>query len=329
MKIFLTGGTGFIGGQLLKTLLEKDLIVHALCRNFAGRDLPKHKNLFWFEGDLLDTASIEQAMSGCDIVFHTAAYARVWAKDPEVYYKQNVIATNNLLDVALLLMVKKVIITSSAGVIGPWGDVVADETSKRLIPFLNEYEETKAMAEEIALQYTDLGLQIVLVSPTRVYGSGKASRSNPTLTLIKLLLRKKIFFIPGATKGIGCYSFIEDVVMGHLLAMEKGRSGEKYILGGENVSYKTFINATLKVSNKKTILIPLPAVFMKLFSYWELMRAHLFDYEPWLTPKWLHKYKYDAAFSSDKAKSELGYQITPLVTGLKKTVESIQFSPNK
>jgi len=323
MKIFLTGGTGYIGDQLLKRLLNKGSKVHALCRNLVERDVPAHKNLKWFEGDLLNLESIMHAIEGCEEVYHTAAYARVWAKDTNVYYKQNVTGTENVLEAAYQANVRKVVMTSSAGVIGPWGNIVADESLQRLIPFLNEYEETKALAENVAQEYCKKGLHIVIVSPSRVYGLGKESRSNPTLLLIKSILKRGFVIVPQDRKGIGSYSFIEDVVDGHFLAMEKGRSGERYILGGENISYEHLVKTILKVCNKKVKILTIPEAVIKLYSHWELFRAKISDYEPWIVPKWVEKYKYNAAYSSKKAEVELGYKITPLAEGLTRTIQSI------
>lgn len=324
MKIFLTGGTGYIGSQLIKALLDRGSEVCALCRNLVERDLPVHKNLKWFEGDLINPDSILHAMKGCEQVFHVAAYARVWAKDTGEYYRQNVTGTENVLEAAYQSNVQKILLTSSAGVIGPWGHIVADEKSQRLMPFLNEYEETKALAENVAQQYCKKGLHIVIVNPSRVYGYGKETRSNPTLFLIKSILKRSFVFAPQNNKGVGSYSFIEDVVNGHLLAIEKGRSGERYILGGENISYEHLINTALKVCDRKVKVIPIPEAIIKLYSFLDLFRAKVSDYEPWIVPKWVEKYKYDAAFSSNKAITELGYAITPFEEGLKKTIQSIK-----
>lgn len=324
MKIFLTGATGYIGEELLKALLQQGHTVHAVVRNKEERSLLSHPNLTWFEGDLLNLQSILHAMHQCEQVYHTAAYARVYAKDPLMYHQQNVIAAGNVFYAAWQLKIDKLVFTSSAGVIGPTGNEVADENSSRKTGFLNEYEETKALAEQLAITYSKKGLPVVIVNPSRVYGPGKTSRSNPFLSVVRMLLKSPVVFIPGDGKGVGSYSFIEDVVQGHLLAMQHGRSGERYIIGGENVSYNELFRTIMKAANREVQVVHIPLALITAFSQVELLRAKSGNHEPWIVPKWVKKYTYHAAYSSEKAIAELNYRITPLQVGMEKTIAFIK-----
>ena len=145
MKIFISGATGYIGNNLAFRLAGEGHIIHALCRSANKRSLLIHENIIIFEGDITDPVSIENAMAGCEQVYHLAAFARVWAKDNEVFNLFNVQGTKNILDAALKLQVKKMVYTSTAGVLGPSGKIPVKEDDIRMGDVMNEYEETKTI----------------------------------------------------------------------------------------------------------------------------------------------------------------------------------------
>jgi farnesol dehydrogenase len=321
MKVFLTGGTGYIGQRLLHALLARGYEVNAICRNAASRNLEKHPGLTWFDGDVLNKYSIDKAMKGCDAAFHAAAFARVWSRDKEMYYKQNVQGTVNVLESAAVHGVAKLVFTSSAGVIGPSNDSPANEEHKRTIPFMNEYEETKFEAEQKVKEFAKKGLHAVIVNPARVYGPGKLDRSNPVTRYINILQKSNFSLIPGDGKRIGSYCYVDDIVKGHILALEKGRSGERYILAGDNLTYNDVEKIVLGQLGKKNIRIYMPIGLMKGLSSFELLRAKISNHDPWIIPKWISKYLYDCALDSSKACNELGYTIMPFAEGTAKTIE--------
>ena len=171
MKIFLTGGTGFIGAHLINALLAKGDEVHTLARSTEKAKKIEKPGVKVFKGDILNKESILKAMEGCQQVYHLAGNASIYEKDPSRYFTINVDGTKNIMDAALKLGVKKMVFTSSAGVIGPSVGGVVTEGKVREIDFFNEYESSKAEAEDLVRSYvSEKKLDAVIVLPTRVYG---------------------------------------------------------------------------------------------------------------------------------------------------------------
>lgn len=327
MKIFITGATGYIGNNLAKRLAAEGHIVHALCRSAHKLSLLQHKNIKLFEGDITDISSIQSAMKGCEQVYHLAAYARVWAKDPSIYYKLNVGGTQNVLDAAKNTGIINIVVTSTAGVLGPSGEKPVKEDDQRIGNILNEYEETKTQSETMCREYAaKFGMRIIIVNPPRVYGPGVESESNALTKMIRLYMQGKWRILPGDGKRVGSYVLVDDVVNGHILAMEKGRAGERYILSGVNASYSEFFDAIAKAAGKKVILFPMPVWLMVIAGYGMIGYTKITGKAPLLTPKWIKKYLYDWSLSCEKAQNELGYTYRPLDEGIQKTVDWLKLN---
>jgi nucleoside-diphosphate-sugar epimerase len=324
MKALVTGATGFLGINLCNELIKRGYEVNALYRSEAKAKFLKHKNINLFKGDITDIKSIENAVTGCDYIFHMAAYAQVWAKNSDTFYKINYIGVKNVLDIAEKAGVKKVIITSTAGVFGPSNNKIVDENTIRKVNYFSLYEKTKAEAEELTLQRAEKGLNVVIVNPSRVFGPGLMSKSNSVAKIIKLYIEGKFRLLPGNGKSIGNYVFVDDVVNGHILALEKGISGEKYILGGENISYIDFFKVLAEISGKKYLLFKFPLYLMLFISFFMLLMAKSFGIKPLITPGWVRKYNYNWILTSKKSQEKLGYKITPLRTGIAKTLDFIR-----
>lgn len=325
MKVFISGATGYIGNNLALRLANEGQQVHALCRSAEKKGLLNHPNITVFSGDITDPGSIVKAMQGCEQVYHLAAYARVWAKDPATFTRLNVDATRNIMDAAKQFGVKKIVFTSTAGVLGPSGNRPVKEDDARIGDVMNEYELTKTQAEQLCREYcSKYGMHIVTVNPPRVYGPGVESESNAVTRLIKLYLAGKWKILPGDGKRTGSYVHVDDVVNGHILAMEKGRSGERYILSGVNASYIEFFDTLEKVTGRKTTLYPFPVGLMQLAGFGIMLWSKLTRTPPLLTRKWIKKYYYDWSLSCEKAERELGYSYRPLDIGLQHTVEWVR-----
>lgn len=327
MKIFITGATGYIGNNLAKRLADEGHIVHALCRSAHKLSLLQHDNIKLFEGDITDTSSIKNAMQGCEQVYHLAAYARVWAKDPSVYYRLNVEGTQNVLYAAKNLGITDIVVTSTAGVLGPSGERPVKEDDVRIGNILNEYEETKTRSETICREYAaKFGMRIIIVNPPRVYGPGVESESNALTKMIRLYMQGKWRILPGNGKRVGSYVHVDDVANGHILAMEKGRAGERYTLSGVNASYSEFFDAIAKAAGKKIILFPMPVWLMVIAGYGMIGYTKLTGKAPLLTPKWIRKYLYNWSLSCEKAQKELGYTYRSLEEGIQQTVEWLKLN---
>lgn len=324
MKILITGATGYIGSGLAKELASRGYTIHALIRSPEKAGLIRHENVHIFQGTILQPDKIDKAIAGCRQVYHLAAYAKPWAKDARTFFNINTQGTDNILQSAYDHHVEKVVFTSTAGTFSPSLEKPVDENTLRLIDFFNDYETSKFIAEDRCQKYVRKGLNVVIVNPPRLYGPGLLSKSNAVTLMIKRYLEGRWRIIPDSGEKVGNYVFIDDVIKGHILAMKKGRSGEKYLLGGENISYSGFFDTLAKVSGKKHKMINLPSPVMMaaagLFLFWTRISGR----PPLITPEWVKKYLYNWALSSQKAVEELGYQITPLESGMQKTVEWIR-----
>ncbi|HVX51543.1 MAG TPA: NAD-dependent epimerase/dehydratase family protein [Chitinophagaceae bacterium] len=321
MNIFITGATGYIGNALAKTLASEGHIVHTLCRDAGKKKLLEHSNIKIFDGDILDASAVERAMQGCVQAYHLAAYARVWAKNPATYYTVNVEGTKVILDSARKLRVEKIVFTSTAGVLGPSGAQPVKEDDARIGDVMNEYEDSKKKAEALCKDYCQrYNMHIVIVNPPRIYGPGIETESNAVTKLAKLYMRGKWRIMPGDGTKTGSYVYIDDVVNGHILAMQKGRSKERYILSGVNAAYNEFFTILSDVTGKQLRLINLPVWAMMLAGRFMMLRTKLTGKPPLLTPKWIKKYLYDWSLSCEKAQTELGYTYMPLREGLEKTI---------
>lgn len=329
MKYLLTGATGYIGTQLAQRLAAQGHTVHALYRSESKLgNLNQVENIHFFKGDILDVKSLELAVEGCDAVFHVAAFAKPWHKDPQTFFRLNVKGAENVFQTAKRAGVKRVVFTSTAGVISPSDGTPSDENTARTIPLSTLYEKSKAEAEELAKSLNSSEMEIVTVNPSRVYGPGLLSDSNGVTRMVKLYLEGKFRFLPGDGRSIGNYVFIWDVVDGHLQAMEHGRGGERYILGGDNASFREFFDLLAKVSGKKVRLFKLPIPLMNMAAQAMEWRANWTGAPPLITPPFVKKYSYNWDLSSAKAEMELGYQPKNLEQGLAETVDWLVGSRN-
>ena len=322
MRYFLTGATGFIGQELAKQLLSRGDTVHALVRSPEKARQITGENLKLFPGDVNNPEVIDKAIAGCDYVFHLAGYARPWSRDKNLPHRINVEGTGNVLEAALNHKVRKLVFTSTAGTLKPSEkNECVDENSLLPENYLTSYEQTKREAEKLCLDYTAKGLDVVIVNPTRVYGPGLLSKSNSVTTIIKQYQEGRWHFIPGTGNETGNYVFIDDIVSGHLLALQRGKPGESYILGGDNVSFNQFFTVLSEESGKKPRLFKLPLPFLILVSALMLFLANEACIEPVITPGWVKRYNQNRALSSRKAIQDLGYTATPLHSGIRKTLE--------
>ena len=321
-KIFITGATGYIGYQLAKKLASGGHSIHALIRRQSDVALFQNPNIKVFYGDITMPETIREAIKGCEYVYHVAAYAKLWAKDPSVFYEINVRGTSNVLREALQAGVKKLVYTSSTAVFGPSLNPLVCEKDPRMISFRNDYDLSKQLAEYLVKEHAQKGLFSVIVNPSRVYGPGLLSYSNAFCRMLLDCVKGKFVFVPGVKNVQANYAFIDDVVDGHIKAMRRGISGEKYILGGENITYEEVLRI-VKNEIKKIHLIPMSLTAMEVLGYIELIKNKLTGKEPLITPGAAKRYFLNSSFSCQKAIMQLGYSITPFAEGLKQTIDYI------
>lgn len=324
MSILVTGATGYLGQRLAMHLAQRAHDVHLLVRNASATKMLTHPRIRIHTGDITQIASVRGAMTGCTHVFHVAGLARLSHKDPSLFYRVNVDGTRNVLQAALEAGVKKMVYTSSTGVIGPSLGIPMSESDPRIFGYTNDYEISKHMAEQLVEEYAMLGLHGVIVSPSRVYGPGIETYSNGVNRFIRNTLNHPVTFIPDCGRVKSNYAFIDDVVHGHILAMEKGIQGEKYILGGENVPFATLVDLIRQHTPQRKPLVRLPKSVIRAAAGCIAATAWLGRRSPALTPKVIDRLFQEFIFSSDKAITQLGYEITPFAEGVKQTVHFLQ-----
>ena len=323
--IFVTGATGFIGTNLVNELVRQGHTVHALTRTSSNREGLNHERILFVQGDIMNRESLVAGMRGCTHVFHLAAYAKNWARDKKIFYDHNVLGMNNVFGAARQVGIHRIVWTSTIVTFGPTAPgIIGDETMPRITSkYYTDYEETKAIAESEALKMAAEGFPVVMVNPTRVYGPGKLTEGNSVSLMIDQYDRGLVPILLNHGVNVGNYTFINDLVRGHLLAMEKGIIGERYIIGGENASLKHFYELVDEVSGKKHFQINLPPRVGLTYGALQKAAAEKFGIYPQITTGWVETFLQDWAYSCAKSERELGYTFTPLKEGIRQTYEWI------
>jgi farnesol dehydrogenase len=331
-NVFVTGASGFIGARLVWELVQRGQVVHALTHRsklepppgFLPAQRPdfSHPNIRLAPGDILDCESLRRGMDGCSQVYHLAAYAKNWARDLQPYFQKNIVGMGNVCKAARELGVDRIVWTSTLLTFGPTAaGQIGDECTVRTEKYFTEYERSKCAAEFDAAIFVQDGLPLVIVNPGRVFGPGHLSEGNSISLLIDSYDRGRFPFLLDGGRNIGNWVLVDDVVQGLILAMERGRIGEKYLLGGENASLKEFFRLVDKVSGRRHFQITIHRPVALLYAWLQKQRASWFGIYPQITPDWIRLFLADWAYSSAKAQRELGYRITPLEEAVRQTYE--------
>jgi len=317
---FVTGATGFIGSHIVRRLLQRGDRVRILARNSSRKSNIEALGCEIAIGDLKDSNSLLRCIQGCRFVYHVAADYRLWARNPQDIYDNNVGGTRNLLSVCCEAGVEKIIYTSTVGTIGLRQDgFPADEESPvRLDDMIGHYKRSKFMAEQVTLEFAASGLPVTIVNPTTPVGAGDI-RPTPTGKIILEFIKGHMpAYVETGLNLVG----VEDVAKGHLLAEAKGRVGERYILGGENWSLEEILETLARIcgSHMPRFRIPwtlaLAAGYMDNFVMGSLLRR-----EPLIPLEGVRMARYKMYISSEKARKELGYNPGPAEKALREAVE--------
>ncbi len=340
-KILITGASGFIGTWLVKRALESGANVRAVARGGTLNSPPgfdwdpspfTSSQLEVVSADVTDSQAVRPLMQGCSQVFHLAGFAKVWAKDRDAFRRVNVEGTANVLSAAREAGVERVVHTSSGVTFGmtPSGQLRDESTPRIPKQCFTEYEATKLEAEELVLRRAADGQDIVIVNPTRVYGPGHLNESNSLPLLLKDYLNGRMPFLINRGANFSNYVFIDDVVEGHLLAMEKGRSGERYLLGGENVTLRELAEQVDELSGRRHFRISIGKAIPMMYAYFEATKAKVFGIPPKITPGWARMFVANEAYDNSKAQRELEFSPRSFSEGLKITYDWMgQVCPTK
>jgi dihydroflavonol-4-reductase len=274
-------------------------------------------------GDLRDSASLEKAMAGCEVVFHVAADYRLWVRDPAEMYRSNVEGTKAILEAARKNSVRSVVYTSSVATVGFTGNGhPADEDSPvSLADMIGHYKRSKFMAEQIALESGRGGMRVVTVNPTTPVGEQDV-KPTPTGRIIVDFLKRK--FPAYVETGLNLVD-ARECARGHIAALEKGKSGERYILGGENLTLKQILDKLGVISG-----LPSPKVKLPYFVAYaagavdETVQGRLLGREPRATIETVRMGKKKMWASSGKAEREFGWKTVPVDDALRRAVAWFQ-----
>ena len=313
MKYFVTGATGFLGGLLAKKLREQGHEVHASVRDPEKAQDLQAVGVKLFKGDVTDKESMREAMRGVDGVCHVAGWYKIGVKDKRDAERVNIQGTRNVLELMQELKIPKGVYTSACAVNSDTHGKVVDESYHFSGKHLSEYDRTKAAAHELAREFIAKGLPLVIVMPGLIYGPGDTSSLRESI----------ISHLQGqlpmmSAKAGNCPAHVEDVAQGHILAMEKGRIGESYIIAGDRYLLADAFKLASQVSGKRPPMVA-PAQMMKVMS----VLARPFDsiLPPSYTSEGLRVIA-GVTYMGDnsKARRELGYKPRPFREGWTETV---------
>ena len=311
----VTGASGFLGWHVAHLLAERGHRVRALCRPASQlRELDAER----VEGDLRDPDSLRRAIVGCELVFHIAADYRLWSKHPGELYSSNVDGTRNVLDAAARARVERVVYTSTVGCIGmPPGSNGDEQTPVSIADMAGHYKRSKWLAEQVALEKAAAGLPVVIVNPTAPVGDHDW-KPTPTGKIIVDFLRDKLpAFVDTGLNLVDA----RDTAAGHLLAAEKGRPGERYILGGENFTLEQILGRLSALSGKPAPTIKIPYAIAYAAGVITTALAQVTGKPPLAPLEGVKMARKKMFVTHAKAARELGFAPRPVEGALKRAIE--------
>jgi NAD+-dependent farnesol dehydrogenase len=327
MKIFITGATGYIGQQVALYLANQGHTLHALVRSPQKTTLLRHPNITFFTGDVGQPQALNNAAQGCDVCIHAAAYSALYTRNKQLFEEINITGTRLVFEAAQKNGIKKFIHLSSAGIFGPSNGTPINENTQRTLPYFNEYERTKAVAEKWILEQNSTQMPVVSLNLTRVYGPGQLTEANAGTRLIEQVMNKGWRIIPGNGKSIGNYVYVDDIPVACQKAIEYGNGGHRYIIGGENLSFNAYFDYVKKATGAKQAMVHLPVAVIMATAYVMQWLAYI-GITPTITPPWARRYMYNWVLDTQKAETELNYTPTSFKVGVEKTVSWLKQQSN-
>lgn len=319
MDVLVTGGTGFVGANLVRELLKDGHSVRVLVRPTSDRRALEGCDVELVEGDLLDPASLQRAVAGARVVYHAAADYRLWARDAEPLYRTNVEGTRQLLSAAAEAGVARVVYTSTVGALGipKDGRPGTETTPVSLEEMVGPYKRSKFLAERVAEEWARRGLSVVIVNPSAPVGPWDV-KPTPTGRMIVDFLRGKMF--ASLDTGLNLVH-VRDVARGHILAAERGRIGEKYILGNRNFSLAEIFALLGRLTGIAPPRVSVPYAVAWLGAAVMEGWARVTGKEPRASLTAVRMAKKRMYFDPSKAVRELGLPQTPVEEALRDAVE--------
>jgi dihydroflavonol-4-reductase len=320
MKAFVSGGTGFVGSAVIRKLLADGHAVRALVRTGANTRMLDGLPIERVSGDLGDEATLYHGMEGCEWVFHVAALYAYWGYSWDEFYQSNVEGTRRVLEAAARSGAQRIVHTSSIASLGIPSDGTpgTEQTPVTLKDMLSDYKRSKFLAEEVVGEFVGKGLPVVTVNPAAPVGVGDHKPTQTGKLIVDFLNGKMPAYVDTGLTIVD----VDDVANGHLLAMEKGKVGERYILGGENLSLKQVLDLLSEISGRPEVRAQIPRAVALVWAYVDTGLARLNPkHIPAATPDAVRVSSKKEYFSSAKAMRELGYMYVPAREALRKAVE--------
>jgi len=319
MKALVTGATGFVGAAVARALNATGTEVRVLIRRDSDlRNLGGLK-VEQAYGDLRDRDSLRRALSGCQQLYHVAAHYALWAKDPSVFYEVNVTGTRILLETARELGTERIVYTSTIGAIGLpiGGGLGTEETPVSLSQMAGDYKRSKYLAEQEVLKLAHAGLPVVIVNPSAPVGQGDI-KPTPTGQMIVDFMKGRMWAY--IETGMNLVD-VDDVAVGHLRVMERGRVGERYILGNQNLSLREIFEILSKLTGVMAPRIKLPwQAILPLAHINRWIADYLTHQSPRIPLEGVRMAKYRMHYDCTKAVRELGLPQTSVELALEKAV---------
>lgn len=320
MRVFLTGATGFVGGHVARAYASEGASLRLLTRATSRLDSLAGLDAETVVGDLREPEKLRSALSGCDALVHVAADYRLWVRDPAQMYAANVDGTRELLRIAREAGVERVVYTSSVATMGfkSDGSIVNEETPVGLADMIGHYKRSKFLGEQEAIRAAQAGQHVMILNPTTPIGSGDA-KPTPTGRIIVDFLNKK--FPAYVDTGLNLVD-VAEVARMHVVALERGTPGERYILGGENLTLKQILDRMSSITGLPSPTMKVPHTVAMAFAFFdENFTGRLCGKEPRATVEAVRMGRKTMFASSAKAERELGFKVLPVYHALRSAID--------
>jgi dihydroflavonol-4-reductase len=320
VKAFVTGATGFVGSHVARLLAQQGADLRLLVRPTSKLDNIRDLRADHVTGDLRDPASLKSAMFGCDCVFHVAADYRLWTPDPREMYASNVEGTRGIIQAAQEARIKRVVYCSSVATMGFTDQPIPVKESDpvTIADMIGHYKRSKFMAEQVALEAGNKGANVVVVNPTTPIGEADI-KPTPTGRIILDFLKRK--FPAYVDTGLNLAD-VHEVARGHILAMERAKPGERYILGGEDLTLKQLLDKLAALTGLPSPTTKVPHSVAYAFACFdEFFTGRLRSKEPRATREAVKMGRKKMFASSEKAVRELGYKVVPVEPALQRAID--------
>ena len=318
MKALVTGATGFVGGAVARALVRAGVDVRVLARPESHLHNLEGLTVERVVGDLRDPASLRESLTGCQQLYHVAAHYALWAKDPRIFYDINVTGTRNVMEAASAVGIQRTVYCSTIGAIGlpPGGGLGTEDTPVALDQMAGHYKRSKFLAEQEVLKLAQKGFPVVIVNPSAPVGTGDVRPTPTGQVIIDFMKGRMPAYIETGMNIVD----VDDVATGHLLAMQKGRQGERYILGCKNLMLREVFEILARLTGIRAPSIKLPRLAILPLAYANQWIADLTGQPPRIPLEGVKMAKYNMHYDCTKAIRELGIPQTPPEIALEKAV---------